>query len=227
MSDWYHAGGGIYKHKNFPIHSYKDASGKVRYVHSETDREITSPWDIATSPLESRALDAAATQVQLDALQDSLIGIPIPWPVGSPPPANHILAHGQDLSQTTFAKLFSVYGTAFGSSGPGQFYNIDLRGVFIRGLDAGAGIDPARVLASIQQDAFQSYKIRGYWWNSVDIPAFHNFVEPIGLSPAGSNAASTIDCNANFVSDGINGTPRTASETRPINIALDFIVRYQ
>lgn len=53
---------------------------------------------------------------------------------GSAAPSGWLLCQGQAVSRTTYAELFSVIGTAFGSGDGSTTFNIpDLRGEFLRG----------------------------------------------------------------------------------------------
>lgn len=91
------------------------------------------------------------------------------------------------------------------------------RGRFLRGIDNGAGLDPngTRAPGNLQADAFQ-----GHW---------HEYV---GDSPGGSSGPTNTSAHAtsgaaatvvqNPTSDGVDGTPRTSSETRPVNVAVTF-----
>ncbi len=68
------------------------------------------------------------------------------------PPAAFFECTGAAISRTTYAALFSVIGTAFGSGDGSTTFNIpDLRGEFVRGWSNGrAGVDWGRVFGSAQ-----------------------------------------------------------------------------
>lgn len=58
------------------------------------------------------------------------------------PPLGAILANGSAISRITYAKLFNKIGVSFGQGDGINTFNVpDLRGVFIRGLDLGRGLD--------------------------------------------------------------------------------------
>ncbi len=98
------------------------------------------------------------------------------------------------------------------------------RGRFLRGIDNGAGNDPAgtRTPGNTQTDAFQGhhhlnkystaysgYGTSGNGWQS-------NFA---GSLSDGTSSQAFITTPA---TDGTNGVPRTSSETRPKNVAVTF-----
>jgi microcystin-dependent protein len=56
---------------------------------------------------------------------------------GSSAPSGFVLATGQAISRTTFANLFAVFGTTYGSGDGSTTFNVpDLRGRFIAGFDS-------------------------------------------------------------------------------------------
>lgn len=62
---------------------------------------------------------------------------------GGTAPAGWLLCEGAPVSRATYADLFAVIGTAFGSGNGSSTFNVpDLRGVFLRGADGGTGRDP-------------------------------------------------------------------------------------
>lgn len=145
---------------------------------------------------------------------------------GSVLPEGWLWCDGQGVSKNEFPALFAAIGTTYGGTGSPMFNVPDYRGRFLRGLDEGAGRDPdsgSRELGSVQGDAFQghwhvhSYKLSGKapTGNEVSIPHW-------------DYAAAGTDTNSiqNAVSDGSNGTPRVAAETRPSNIAVKYIIKH-
>lgn len=95
----------------------------------------------------------------------------------------------------------------------------DTRGEFIRALDRGRGIDVSRVLGTDQTDAFQGHAhdlTLGHTGVAILDPA-----SPGAFASGGSWSLATVGTASGApVANGGNGTPRTATETRPRNIAL-------
>lgn len=129
-------------------------------------------------------------------------------------------ADGRAISRTTYSDYFAIVGTTFGSGNGSTTFNIpDLRGVVIRGWDNGRGLDSGHAFGAYQADAFQGH--------------YHNTLASVndggggyydrGASLYGFNTNTPMAVNA--VTDGSNGTPRIASETRMKNISLYPVIR--
>ena len=161
-------------------------------------------------------------QVDSGATGGYPVGSIIIWP-GSAPPIRHLLCQGQAVSRTIFSGVFSAIGTTYGSGDGATTFNLpDLRGEFVRGLDAGKGSDPSRVLGSAQGDAIRN--ITGSAGNlargiPVSTPATGAFVNTFSGSGsvAGGGSSLSIDFDASRV------VP-TATENRPRNIAMNYAI---
>ena len=80
----------------------------------------------------------------------------------STPPSGWVKANGAALSRTTYADLFAVIGTTWGSGDGSTTFNVpDLRGEFLRSWDDGRGIDTGRSFASSQDDQNASHTHTG------------------------------------------------------------------
>lgn len=139
-------------------------------------------------------------------------------------PAGWLKCNGALVSRTTYAALFAAIGTTFGAGdGSTTFALPDLRGEFVRGLDDGRGVDSARVMGSAQTDALQGH--------------VHSMTGATGYAGGNSGPTNYLGQNSSNglvgnlgvgspASDGSNGSPRTAAETRPRNVALLACIKY-
>ncbi|QOD85304.1 tail fiber protein [Chromobacterium haemolyticum] len=110
------------------------------------------------------------------------------------------------------ALVVAPFGVGDGST---TFNLPDLRGEFLRGLDDGRGVDTGRALGSYQADALQG----------------HAHTMSAGSSGIGASSLYGNNVNPNgstngIISDGTNGTPRTAAETRPRNVAVLACIKF-
>ncbi len=94
-----------------------------------------------------------------------------------------------------------------------------LNGEFVRVWDDGAGIDSGRTLGGSQLDAFQGHK---HGWTGASTAASGQFNATANYSDSNPYANNVIAP----ASDGVNGTPRTAAETRPRSIALLACIKF-
>jgi phage-related tail fiber protein len=140
------------------------------------------------------------------------------------PPTDFIKANGAAISRTTYSGLFTSIGTTFGVGDGSTTFNVpDLRGEFPRGWDDSRGIDSGRAFGSAQTDAMQGHRHN----TTLD----GNYFKNDGILGPGSNGWSDQPSGGqtktgNPTTDGSNGTPRTAAETRPRNIALLACIKY-
>ncbi|ENA0337434.1 tail fiber protein [Escherichia coli O12:H48] len=139
------------------------------------------------------------------------VGVPVPWPSATPP-TGWLKCNGAPFSAEEYPELAKAYPT---NKLP------DLRGEFIRGWDDGRGVDNGRSILSSQNDSLQdhghkSIRLRSIGLNGGNIPV-----------PDGS-ADFTWDAdliNAISSHEFNGGVPRVSGETRPRNIAFNYIVR--
>lgn len=166
--------------------------------------------------------------VNADGEEDMAAGDMKLWP-SEVVPSNWMVRDGRALSRVAYATLFAVLGTRYGAGDGATTFNIpDDRGLFERCADMGKGIDAGRGVGSLQQDAMQGHE---------HIVANNNNGGPGGLDagvPAqtmGNLQSWGVSANGQKTigafSDGVNGTPRMAGETRPVNRAYLPLIKYQ
>ncbi len=154
-------------------------------------------------------------------------------------PTGWLLCNGQAVSRSTYSSLFTSIGTTYGKGDGSTTFNVpDYRGMFLRGVDAGAGNDPdtaSRVaqgtgtalvggnLGTVQMDAFQGHLHR--LLAILDTQNGHEYGFSYG-SPNNKGSAFKFTDSGAYGTDGGYGTPRTTSETRPKNVYVNYIIKY-
>lgn len=138
------------------------------------------------------------------------------------PPSGFLAADGSAISRTTYADLFAVIGTTWGAGNGTTTFNIpDCRGYFLRGWTDGGSVDIGRVFASTQTDAFQGHRHA----NSSVFGT--NVGGPAGVTDTnGASTSTTAVTVLDPTTDTVNGVPRTAAETRPVNKAVLICIKY-
>lgn len=124
-------------------------------------------------------------------------------------PSGYIECNGALISRTVYSVLFATIGTTFGAGdGSTTFAIPDLRGMFIRGLDNGRGIDVSRVLGSYQVDDFKS----------------HTHLTNANSTSGDAQGNLPLMRSSNAKTNATTATGGT--ETRPKNIAMKFCIKY-
>lgn len=149
-------------------------------------------------------------------------------------PTGWLKANGAAISRTTYAELFAAIGTTFGVGDGSATFNLpDLRGEFLRGWDDGRGVDAGRIFGGPQADAFQGHRLGHPEDNAFTLGA--NAIENTGASGSPTADVTRINVSKNSgvghkklvpVTDGTNGTPRVANETRARNMALLACIKF-
>lgn len=156
---------------------------------------ITLPWDFPT-------------------------GAPVPYPLPTPPPG-WIKCNGQPFNKATYPQLASAYPSGVLP---------DLRGEFVRGWDDGRGVDAGRALLSAQSYAIHSHShsYRDRYFaeasngiNMGNMPSKEAM--PDGYQNIGAKGPDFDNDYFLFI-DSVTGITGN-NETRPRNIAFNYIVR--
>ncbi|HII3077614.1 TPA: phage tail protein [Enterobacter hormaechei subsp. steigerwaltii] len=152
------------------------------------------------------------------------VGVPIPWPSATPP-TGWLKCNGAALTASQYPKLAQAYPA---------LRLPDLRGEFIRGWDDGRGADSGRGLLSAQ--GAMSFDHRHWIPTSSgtggDGPMTAVFIDnnaSMAYYPAGTNEynpnPSTGTLLQTYTAKAALGSGMFGSETRPRNVAFNYIVR--
>lgn len=135
----------------------------------------------------------------------------------STPPTGWLSCDGSAVSRTTYATLYGLIGTLYGSGDGSTTFNLpDLRGEFIRGWDAGRGVDSGRAFGSSQADELKAHR-HSYNTNGGTAGGGGDN----GLARVGGSAGSAT---FGYPPGAINETGGT--ETRPRNVAMLYCIKY-
>lgn len=152
------------------------------------------------------------------------VGSIVPFGGGSVP-AGFLLCDGSSLSRTTYARLFAVIGSAFGSANGSSFNIPDFRGRFLRGVDGGIARDPDRASRTAMNTGGNSGDNVGSI--QADELKYHNHASGVNQDNVGgsSYAAITSQNNDNTGSQFPTGY-YGGNETRPVNAYVNFLIKY-
>jgi microcystin-dependent protein len=164
---------------------------------------------------------------------------------GGTPPAGWLSCDGSVISRTTYATLFAAISINFGGGDGVSTFNIpDLRGRFLRGVDATGTNDPGAALrTAIAVGGNTGAKVGTLQAGATALPItpFVTDTFPDHTHTA-SNGANFVTQGAGGVQTGGNALSAVAttapagahkhvvttggdSETRPVNVAMNYIIK--
>jgi hypothetical protein len=138
-----------------------------------------------------------------------------------------MVCDGRELFVGAAPRLYAVLGNLYGGDAEaGSFRLPDLRGVFVRGVDNGAGADPDLDkrrrpdgngdydgVGSMQLDALQVHQ--------------HDYNEPTGTAVSDKGTpAYNVPPDPQPTSDPLPPARTSKNETRARNVAVYYIIRY-
>jgi microcystin-dependent protein len=160
---------------------------------------------------------------------------------GNATPSGWLLCNGSTVSRITNSALYAAIGNNYGSGdGSTTFHLPDFRGRFLRGRDFSTGGDLSAgsrtvsnsggnsgdAVGSLQTDAFQGH------WHEVGEEGTSSVFRTASADFTGStniyarlSIGATRALGKTLLTDGVNGTPRSAPETRPINVYVNYIIK--
>lgn len=177
----------------------------------------------STAPLAIRYKASGTWQAWQPILSNpSFVGMVAAFAMNAAP-VGWLKADGAAVSRTTYAALFAAISTTFGVGNGSTTFNLpDLRGEFVRGWVDGKTLAPetGRAFGSGQTDAFQAHthQLRTGRGGSSD-PSRASRQDSSGNIVVSDTAITTTIANG-------GGTPRTADETRPRNVALLYCIKF-
>ena len=132
---------------------------------------------------------------------------------------------GRAFDSGVYPELFAVIGYLYGKTGVSSFNLPDYRGLFLRGVDAGSGMDP---------DSSKRLAPTGNGTNSgigsfqCDALQTHTHTYKSVLLSAPSQSGNAAGQTTSEVSTSAPDTPaRITTETRPKNIAVNYIIKFR
>ncbi|WP_112042744.1 phage tail-collar fiber domain-containing protein, partial [Escherichia coli] len=182
------------------------------------------PLDNTLTNLSGKDVAGLLTYLGLGEGSALPVGIPVPWPSATPP-TGWLKCNGAAFSAEEYPELAKAYPT---NKLP------DLRGEFIRGWDDGRGIDTGRSILSIQGYATEDHAHGLPSRSTIVTDATINFYFDESWVNSGTDIIKRGNTNDAGLPAPDYGTFKTykqsvaglgaaASETRPRNIAFNYI----
>ncbi|EFB6249384.1 phage tail protein [Escherichia coli] len=196
------------------------AADKLPYFTGVDRAALTALTSVGRAILSKPSTQGVLDYLGLGEGSALPVGVPVPWPSATPP-TGWLKCNGAAFDKVKYPHLATAYPS-------GKLP--DLRGEFIRGWDDGRGIDAGRALLSIQTGMLEKHRHivvanDGYdskeEWELATI--FRRaYTQGWGLDAA--DARGTLIPSPTLHTRGSIGNTG-GSETRPRNIAFNYIVR--
>jgi len=141
---------------------------------------------------------------------------------------SYLLCDGSAVSRTTYSALFAIIGETYGEGDNSTTFNLpDLRGRFARGVDGGIGNDPDAGSRTALHTGGNTGDNIGSYQDHEHEGHKHELQLSSSTPPSGdwirfaSNAGTTGQSRGPFQDEG------TSTETRPINVNVNYYIRYE
>lgn len=142
-------------------------------------------------------------------------------------PLGWMACDGREMLIARYRELYAALGCLYGGDFARGIFNLpDLRGMFLRGVDDGAGVDPD-LDQRRRPDGSPGYAgVGSLQWDALQVHQ-HDYSEPAGSTVSGDAvAACNLPVQRQQTSDPVSGRV-SAHETRPRNMAAYYIIRVE
>ncbi len=223
-----------------------------------TNTQINSSAAIAKSKLGALAItnsdvdnSAAIAQSKMAALTAAnlpagygtdLVGVIISYPKDTLP-TGFLACDGSAVSRTTYAALFAVVGTTYGTGDGSNTFNVpDLRAAFLRGSGdqtyssiaySGGTAGTKKVQAIFNHEARTRLTYHThYGWSDIPVSYFHPHGNWGGTShgtqlSSTSNEVQTLTSTSSIRTYGkYENSDAANNESRPFGMAVKFCIKY-
>ncbi|WP_455478010.1 phage tail protein [Bartonella sp. B10] len=148
-------------------------------------------------------------------------------------PEGWLVCDGKAYRRKEYPLLFLAVGETWGNGDGRNTFNVpDFRGMFLRGLDAGRGVDIGRLLGSNQADSFKSHTHTGKTDFSGDHKHATDDIQIVGTCASGTGRARYLKTNEKVDTTNAGNHMHTIhldatgdEETRPVNVAVVYAIK--
>lgn len=147
-------------------------------------------------------------------------------------PEGYLVCDGSEVCRGCYADLFEAIGTSWGAGDGASTFNLpDLRGEFLRGFDAGRGVDEGREFASWQKPSIAGFDTgNDAIWVATTALSSGELAESLGYDdydtanyPDGGIRGVTAASNSNLPGGG--GILGYSGAVRPSNVTVTYAIK--
>ncbi|MEI9562878.1 phage tail protein, partial [Escherichia coli] len=205
------------------------AADKLPYFTGVDRAALTALTSVGRAILGKTSIQSVLNYLGLGEGSALPVGVPVPWPLETPP-TGWLKCNGAAFSSEMYPRLAKAYPT---NKLP------DLRGEFIRGWDDGRGVDAGRALLNWQPHTILDHAHYMELWTGDGLAAgsAREGVNPGILATYGDGGIVKTDEPGHKVPSSLRAissrsvkrygeiSGNVGTETRPRNIAFNYIVR--
>ncbi len=195
-------------------------------VLDETVTDLGSTVETLGSDLAETNEALAAAEERITALEGSelaaagtVVGL-----MSETIPEGYLMCDGSSLAIADYPDLYAVIGSQFGSEDSLSFNLPDLRGEFLRGLDAGAGGDLGAAEREDRGDGTTGDAV-GTWQDEDIGSASYSISYDITTTSTGCVSWSG-DCQDVLSSASLSSAEGEDAEVRPHNVSVVWVIKY-
>ena len=245
---------------SFPVGIRVQAIVSAGTIYGTVTTSVASSYPVTTTVTvqwDSGSLDTGLSAVSIGIFSPVNSSVPPQFFItpgivvaysGSTAPSGWLMCYGQEISRTTYATLYAIMGTSFGSGNGSTTFNLpDLRGRAAIGPDNMGGGAAGRVAAATSAgytggvesvDLTHTHTTGNHTLTIAEMPAHsHTYTMPgpgIGhysmndtASPFGSTTANTSTVGGGAAHNhGATGAALTLTAIMPPYVTINYIVKY-
>jgi microcystin-dependent protein len=145
---------------------------------------------------------------------------------GTTAPTGFLLCNGTAVGRIAYATLFALVATTWGIGDGSTTFNLpNLSGIFLKGAGTQtiSGVIYSGTFGTMEQDQTQGHKHSAL--NAQ--PGVSSTINPIISRPFNAATYTTEQIyGMSTGDDGVNGSPRVGTTTRPANASVNYIIKY-
>ncbi len=141
-------------------------------------------------------------------------------------PSGYLYCNGQAVSRSTYASLFAIIGTTYGSGDGSTTFNLpDYRGYFLRGMNDASGVDPDAATRTNSGNGTSGDNLGTKQTDQVKAHT-HTYYEVGSHNDPGSTVALYAAGGYSFKGSTRTSDSTGGNESRPKNIYVKYYIKF-